>query len=382
MTEKSIMIVAGEASGDMHGARLVRAMHELDSNLTFCGMGSVNLKAAGVEMLCDAARIAVVGLTEVIGHLSDIRAALRTLEQRMRENPPGLLILIDFPDFNLMLAAKAKRLGIPIFYYISPQVWAWRSNRVKKIGRLVNRMAVILPFEQKFYADRGVAVDFVGHPLLDAVHTSMTRQEFLHKYNIPAGLPLVGILPGSRKKEIMTILPIFLETAKLLVAEHGKIVFLLPLAATISENLLYENGLIGCDLDIRIIRDDHYDLMSACSAVMAASGTVTLELTILQVPMVVAYRISPLTHFLGHRLIKVKYAALANLVANRPIVPELLQQDANPAAISKALSRLLTDEKTRTIMITELAEVTHSLGEPGTARRVAALALATISSKY
>lgn len=380
LAEKSIMIVAGEASGDMHGASLVRAMRDIDPELSFCGMGGMNLKNEGVELLCDASRMAVVGILEVLGHLGDIRESLRALENRLRKKRPRLLILIDYPDFNLVLAGKAKRLGVPIFYYISPQVWAWRSGRVKKIGRLVDGMAVILPFEKKFYADRGVKVDFVGHPLLDTVQTSMTRQDFLDKYSIPNGIPLVGLLPGSRRKEITSILPIFLDSAKHLVKKQGPIVFLLPLAPTLSEKLLQENGLADCDLDIRVIQQDRYDLMAACDAVVAASGTVTLELTILGVPMVVAYRVSSLTHFLGNRFIKVKYAALANLVANRVVVPELLQQNATPGNISGELARLLTNEQTRNAMKTNLLEVTSTLGESGAARRAANLALSILSA--
>ncbi|HEB50821.1 MAG TPA: lipid-A-disaccharide synthase, partial [Desulfobulbus sp.] len=226
---RHIMIIAGEASGDMHGARLVQAMRELDPGLDFSGMGGRELAAAGVELLYDASKLAVVGVTEVLGHLGDILAARRALLRRMRARRPGLLILIDYPDFNLLLAARAKKLGIPVFYYISPQVWAWRSGRVKKIGRLTDRVGVILPFEQEFYARRGVRVDFVGHPLMDAVQTTMSREEFLARHRIEPDRKIIGLLPGSRRREISSLLPDFLAAAEHLVrGSNEQYAFLIP----------------------------------------------------------------------------------------------------------------------------------------------------------
>jgi lipid-A-disaccharide synthase len=370
------MIVTGEASGDMHGANLIKAMRELAPDLQVCGMGGPELLAQGLEPLYDATKLSVVGLSEVFSHLGDIRAALRILGERLDRDRPELLILIDLPDFNLMLAKRAKRLGIPVFYYISPQVWAWRSGRVRKIKRLVDRLAVILPFEQEFYRQRGMRVDFVGHPLLDTVKAEMSRTEFLHNHDLsPNTRPVVGILPGSRSREFRTMLPIFLEAARLLEKDLGPMTWLVPVAATLSDELLEESGLRDYGLDVRAIRGNRYELMAACDAVMAASGTVTLELGILGVPMVVAYRVSPLTHFLGHRLIKVKYAALVNLVAGWEVVPELLQNAATPVNIAQALKPLLADRQRRSGMQEELRQVVAGLGEPGASGRAAAIAL-------
>jgi lipid-A-disaccharide synthase len=232
------MIVAGEASGDMHGARLVQAMREICPGLSFSGMGGDELQAAGVGMLFDAAKIAVVGLTEVLGHLGDILLARRILVEHMQKNRPALLILIDYPDFNLLLAAKAKKLGIPIFYYISPQVWAWRANRVNKIGRLADRIGVILPFEKKFYQQRGVPVDYVGHPLVDTVRRTKEREQFLAELNIAGDTRVVGLLPGSRSKEISSLLSDLLKAAQLVTDTHERVVFLLPKATTVSMELL------------------------------------------------------------------------------------------------------------------------------------------------
>jgi lipid-A-disaccharide synthase len=370
------MIVTGEASGDMHGANLIRAMQRLAPGLRVSGMGGPELRGCGMEVLYDAARLSVVGLLEVFSHLGDIRAAMAVLEARLAKERPDLLILIDLPDFNLMMAKKAKRLGVPVFYYISPQVWAWRSGRVKKIKRLVDRMAVILPFEQEFYHRLGMEVDFVGHPLLDTVKTTMSRREFLTRLGIePGSRPVIGILPGSRVGEVRTMLPVFLAAARLLAPEIGPPICLLPVAAALDDNLLAESGLAGCDLEVHTIREERYNLMAACDAVMAASGTVTLELAILGVPMVVAYRVAPLTHFLGRRLIKVKYASLVNLVGGEEIVPELLQHEATPEKISQALRQLLGETGAAERMRSGLSRVVRQLGAPGASSRAAQLAL-------
>ncbi|MFQ6758434.1 lipid-A-disaccharide synthase [Desulfovibrionaceae bacterium CB1MN] len=371
-----IMIVAGEASGDMHGARLIAALKEQAPGAQICGIGGPELTRQGVEILYDASRLAVVGIVEVISHFRFIREAMRALEKRLREQPPDLLILIDYPDFNLILAKKAKRLGIPVFYYISPQVWAWRSGRVKTIKKLVDRMGVILPFEQEFYRKFGMNVDFVGHPLMDAVQPTRSREDFLHSLGIAPESTVIGILPGSRKREIAGMLPVFLAAAKRMQEQmRPKPVFVLPLAPTLSEEDLLANGLAEAGVEVRVVRENRYDLMGACSAVMAASGTVSLELAILNVPMVISYRVSPLTYFLGRRLIKVQYASLVNLVAGREVVPELLQDEAVPEKIAQATMRLIENQAERTRMLAGLAEVRERLGGPGASERSARLAL-------
>jgi lipid-A-disaccharide synthase len=370
------MIVAGEASGDMHGARLIAALKEQAPGAQICGIGGPELMRQGVEILYDASRLAVVGIVEVISHFPFIREAMRALEKRLREQPPDLLILIDYPDFNLILAKKAKRLGIPVFYYISPQVWAWRSGRVKTIQERVNRLAVILPFEKDFYHTHGMEVEYVGHPLMDTVRTAMPRTEFLHSLGIAPESTLIGILPGSRKREIAGMLPIFLAAAKRMQEQMTpKPVFVLPLAPTLSEEDLLANGLADAGVEVRVVRENRYDLMGACSAVMAASGTVSLELAILDVPMVISYRVSPLTYFLGRRLIKVQYASLVNLVADREVVEELLQDEAVPEKIATATMRLIGNQPERSRMLAGLAEVRQKLGGEGASARAARLAL-------
>lgn len=381
---REVMIVAGEASGDLHGAHLVRSMLARDPHLRFCGMGGRELQAADVELLADAAKLAVVGAVEVLSHLGDILRARRALIERMRDHRPALLILIDYPDFNLLLARKAKQFGIPVFYYISPQIWAWRSGRVRTIKRLVDRMAVILPFEPDFYARHGMEVDFVGHPLLDSVKPGLSPSEFRSRHGIGADRTLVGLLPGSRRKEIAALLPVFLEAAGRLVRDMPRLTFLLPQAPTVSRALLDQHGLAAWQehLDIRVITEDRYAMMAACDAAMAASGTAVLELGILGVPTVAAYRMSPHTYWLGRLLIRgLRFFSLINLIAGRDIIPELLQDAANPDQIAQETRSMLIDQARRQAILAGLDEVRQQLGGPGASDRAAAVALSLLAER-
>ncbi len=380
-----IMIVAGEASGDLHGASLVRAMQRQVPNAHFCGMGGRELERAGVELLCDAAKLAVVGITEVLSHLGDILRARRALIERMRSQRPALLILIDYPDFNLWLAATAKELAIPVFYYISPQIWAWRRSRVHTLKQLTKRIAVILPFEQEFYARQGCTVDFVGHPLVDTVRPRMGRAEFMEAHRIDPAKKLIGILPGSRKKEIAALLPDFLAAAELLAGDRpDAYTFLIPQASTITRTMLDENGLEGWRdrMDFRVISDDRHTMMAACDVAVAASGTVLLELAILGIPMVATYRTSPFTYFLGKLIVRhLEYFSLINLIGGRGIIPELLQDTVNPERIARELKVLLEDEQARATLQAGLQEVQQKLGGPGASERAAAIALQILGKK-
>lgn len=379
---KNIMIVTGEASGDLHGSNLVRALQRKDPSIHFSGMGGPELESLGVDIICDAEKVSVVGIVEVFSHLGGIFSAQKVLRNRLVADRPDLLIIIDLPDFNLLLAKKAKKLGIPVFYYITPQVWAWRSGRVKTIKNRTDQLGVIFPFEEQFFKERGVDATYVGHPSLDSVTTSMSKSEFFDHYDLDHSSKLIGLLPGSRKREILSLLPVFLESAHLLQkSSHDTLIFVIPKAASIGIDVFNEAGLNKFSgIDVRLIEDDRYNLMSACDCVVAASGTVTVELAILQTPMVVTYKLSPTTYKLAKRLVKLKFFSLVNLIAEYNAVTELLQEEVEPKAISRELMSLLYSYPRKQAMRIDLDLVNDKLGSTGASDRAADLVMTMLGS--
>ncbi|TKB11109.1 lipid-A-disaccharide synthase [Desulforhopalus sp. IMCC35007] len=380
---RKIMIVTGEASGDLHGANLVRALQKEEPGLEFCGMGGPELGSVGVDLLFDAEKVSVVGIFEVFSHLKDIFRAQKILRLRLASDPPDLLILIDLPDFNLLLAKKAKKLGIPVFYYICPQVWAWRSGRINTLKKRADRFGVIFPFEEQYFKERGLNARYVGHPLLDSVSTSKTRSEFTSEHNIDRSTKIIGLLPGSRKREVTSLLPVFLEAAQLLQnSMNEKLVFVVPKAAAIDQKIFREAGLDNLNgIDVRLIEGDRYNVMASCDCVVAASGTVTLELALLSVPMVVTYKLSPLTYLLAKSLVKLEFFSLVNLIAGFGAVPELLQDEVEPKTISRELAVLLNAYPRKKKMNEALDLVNQRLGEPGASAKAAQVALELLEEK-
>jgi len=371
---RTVLIVAGEASGDLHGAHLVREMKAIDPSLSFCGVGGRNLEAEGVRLVARSSEMAVVGLTEVFSKLRFIAGVYFRLRGMLRAGKQDLVILIDYPDFNLRLASEAKRAGVPVFYYISPQVWAWRRNRIHRIRQVVDRMAVILPFEKEVYAEMGVDVDFVGHPLLDAVNRSRSRTEALAAFGLRDARPIVALLPGSREKEVTSLLPEMAGAAGILVRDFPGTQFVLPLAETVDPALV-QDILRGHAAPVTVLPGQMYDAVGISDAAMVASGTATLETALLGTPMVIAYRISPLTAAVGRRVIRVKHIGLVNLIAGKTLVPELVQDDANAARLAAEVKAILADRQRSDVMRSELAAIRRKLGEPGAARRAAELAV-------
>ena len=385
MSCEKVLVVAGEASGDQHAADFIRSLKTLRPGISVYAVGGERLHQAGAEIIVRSSELSVVGIFEVINHLGPILRAYRKVTQWLRNCRPNLLVLVDFPEFNLLLAKRAKALGIPVFYYISPQIWAWRQGRVKKIKRLVDKMAVILPFEKAFYKQQGIEVEFVGHPLLDSVRSSLTRQEFIEKFGLPAAGKMVCLLPGSRSGEIRRHIDLFMDTASVTAGKLPGISFCLPLAPGLQKKAveLIKKGTAslraGCGPNIHLIRNAAHDAMAASDLVIAASGTVTLEAAILKIPMIVTYRISPLTYHLGRRLVKVKWVSLVNLIAGREIVPEILQDEAGPENLSKQAVTLLEDREARRRMINGLEEAVSLLGKPGAAGRAASIAASMLA---
>lgn len=392
-----VFVIAGEASGDLHGSNLIHALKSKLPQTRFVGIGGPKMEEAGLELLFPSSDLAVVGLVEVIGHIRPILKAFGRTTAWLRKEKPDLLILIDYPEFNLQVAGRAKKLGIPIFYYISPQVWAWRQGRVKKLRRLIDRMAVILPFEEAFFRSHGMEVSFVGHPLLDVVRAEVSKTEFCKKTGLNPERPIVGLVPGSREGEISRLFPVMAEAAKRIFQDRQDVQFVLPLAPSIDPGILES---FNCPITIsfstdphrqlqtdkslnhpiiRVVKGQTYDAIAASDLILVASGTVTLEAAILGTPMVVTYKLSPVTFFLGNRLIKVPFVSLVNLVAGRRVVTEIIQQDVTPERLSQEALSLLRDDTGRGDMIKDLKEVKNTLGGSGAAERAADLAMELIA---
>jgi lipid-A-disaccharide synthase len=369
-----IMIVAGEASGDLHGSNLVREALARRPDLEFFGIGGARMREAGVEVLVGAEEMAVVGLVEVAAHFPVIYRAWSLLRRILRTAPPALLILIDYPDFNLRIARIARAVGVPVLYYISPQVWAWRVGRVNTIARFVDRMAVVFPFEVPFYEKAGLPATFVGHPLVDSARPRLSRDEAFREFVVDSGRRVVGLFPGSRHGEIRRLLPVILDAAALLRQRHPDLQFVLPLASSLTRDDLAPY-LAGSGLDIRVIACDSPDLIQLCDAIITASGTVTLEIALQQVPMVIIYKVSPLTYQVGKRLIRVDHVGICNIVAGERVVPELIQDDADPARIAAEIGRVLEDRQHADRIRAMLGTVKERLGSGGASARVAEIAL-------
>ena len=367
------MIVAGEASGDLHGGNLIRAMHEIDPSLSFYGIGGESMSKAGIELVADAADMAVVGLTEVVFKLAYILRVMRGLKASLAAERPGLVILIDYPDFNLPLARAAKKQGIPVLYYISPQVWAWRKGRIETIRKNVARMAVILPFEEAFYRDAGVDVSFVGHPLLDEVRKKYERPEALNRFGLREEAITVGILPGSRRSEVSRLLPEMLAACRIMAEKISPLQFVLPFAGALDPDFV-RDILRQFPLKVNMIRNEIYDVIAVSDVAMVASGTATLETALLETPMVIVYKVSAASYAIGRRFIRVDHIGLPNIIAGRTIVPELIQDDANAERIAaEAIELVVSREKTRE-MKTALGGIRGKLGTPGASRRTAGIA--------
>ena len=371
---KTIMISAGEASGDLHAANLVKALHKIDDSIQVKGMGGDKLRDAGADVIIDCTDIAVVGIVEVLAKYRTIKQALNKLADEIRKKPPDLLILVDYQEFNFRLAKTAKECGVKVLFYISPQVWAWRPHRVHKIGQLIDMMAVLFPFEEKFYQNANVPVTFVGHPLVDETKPDKTLDESLTAYNLDNSKPIVGLFPGSRKGEIKRVLPILLKSAALLKNKHPDIQYILPVASTLKKTDI-EPYLYGFEsLNIHVVKDRSYNIMQVCNAIMTASGTATLEIALMGIPSAIVYRIAPLSYFILKRMVTIDNIGLVNIVAEKDVVREFIQHEAKPQQIANEIDRLLTDKDYRNNMIAELNKVREKLGKNGGSLNVAQLA--------
>ena len=375
---KNVVIVAGEASGDAHAARLVNELKKMDDSIDFRGMGGDSLRTAGVDVFIDMAEIAVVGFVEVLKKYNLIKAELNKLKQNITEQPPDLLILVDYQEFNQRLAAYAKSIGVKVLFYIGPQVWAWRPKRVYKMGRIVDHMAVIMPFEKVLYDDANVPVTFTGHPLTDEVVRDKTKQQAREQLQID-DKTTVGLFPGSRGGEVSHILPILLESAKLirerqLLDNKTEVQFILPMANTIKAKDLEPFSSMLEKLKVITIKDQFYDVAQSCDVILTASGTATLEIGLLEIPMVIVYKTSAITFFIGKRLVSLNHIGLVNIIPGKEIVREFLQGNARPPLIAEEALHLLNDPEYYESMQHELSLLRPQLGDGNGSKNVAELA--------
>jgi lipid-A-disaccharide synthase len=377
MGEAEILIVAGEASGDNYGADLVRAARAITPSVRFFGLGGDRMAAAGVELLGHLRDVSVMGFVEVLGRLGPLWRTYRALVEAARRRRPRAALFIDFPDFNLRLAPRVRAVsGATTVYYIGPTVWAWRPGRVRVVRSGIDRMLVIFPFEEPIYRQAGVPVEFVGHPLVGSVRAGLPEDEFRRRFGIPEGAPLVGLLPGSRRRELELILPPLAAAGRELARRHG-VSLALGLAASVdrrqAERLLGDGG--GGDGDggaaIRIVEGATYDLMRHATLLLTASGTAPLEAALLGTPQVVVYRTAPTTFAVARRLVRVPHVCIVNLVLGRRALPELIQHDLTPERVVAEAERLLRPGPERDGQVLALAELERRLGRPGAAERAA-----------
>jgi lipid-A-disaccharide synthase len=362
-----LLLSAGEASGDMYAARLALAL-KARADVEIFGMGGPQMRAAGVDIVTDYSEVSVVGITEILSHLPSLVRAMRHLVEEAERRKPAFAILTDFPGFHLRLARKLRRHGIRNIYYICPQFWAWRPWRVRVVRRRFAQALCIFPFEEKFYGDAGVPVKFIGHPLVGAVHASLDRKSFCQQHELDPEQPLVAVLPGSRKAELRQHLPI-LQAACAQIHREARAQFVLA-AAPGSDAAMLRDGWPP-DLPLRIVEGQTYDALAAADAAIVSSGTATIEAALLDVPMVVVYRVTPLTALLAKPLVRTPFFSMVNLIAEKRLVPELIQTDFTPDRVSAEVLRLLREPSARQALRTGLAEVRARLGAPGAVQRAA-----------
>ncbi len=381
---KTVFIVAGETSGDRHGASLVRALRDRNPDMKFFGLGGKYLQAAGVNLLFDMTELAVVGFFEVLRNLTKFRQIFLETLSEIKRIKPSCCVLIDYPGFNLRLARKLKKMGIPVVYYISPQVWAWHRNRVKLIKKYVDKMHVVFEFEKEFYGRFGVDAEFVGHPLLDALEIKTGPGQFIKKYNLDKGKTIIALLPGSRKKEIQRLLPIMLESARIINKKNqSQTQFLFIQSNTANEDLNLTSILEEFkDLDlIKVNEGTIYDALFASDLAIVASGTATLESALVSTPMVIIYKLNLLSWIFARLLIKIPYIGLVNVVAGEKVVPELIQFKAQPRLIAETSFEILSNREKYNEIILKLDSLKKKLGESGASKRAANIITQLIQPK-
>jgi lipid-A-disaccharide synthase len=374
-----IFFSAGESSGDQHAASMFTELKKHQPDIKGIGMGGTKMEQAGIDIRYNSSAIAVIGVVEVIKHFGEILRTLKSMQKLLLAERPDLLVCVDYKEFNFKLARFAKQNGIKVLFYVSPQVWAWRPGRVKKYGAVIDMMAVIFPFEVPYYEAEHVPVRYVGHPSVDKVHPQRSKDEDIQLFGLSTAKFVVGILPGSRRNEIERMLPVMLAAAHQLQTKFPGIHFLLPQADSIPDTLLAEH-LRSTRLMITTIKHKPYDAIQCCDAIMTTSGTASLEIALLGVPMVIAYKLSPLTYWLGRVLVKIPYIGLPNIVLGKLAVKELIQHEASAENLVAEISKILTNKPYAEQIGEDLHQVKQQLGKGGGSKIMALLALKMLTS--
>ncbi len=370
----TIAFSAGEASGDKHAAEMFAEIKNQQPNIRGIGMGGPQMLQAGIDIRYDSSAISVIGVIEVIKHYAEIHRAFKAMKRLLLNERPDLLVCVDYKEFNFKLARFAKKKGIKVLFYVSPQVWAWRAGRVKKYGAAIDMMAVIFPFEVPYYEAERVPVRYVGHPSVDKVRPLRSKLDNFRIMGLDHTNPIVGILPGSRRNEIERMLPVMLAAAHKLQESIPGIQFLLPQADSIPDVLIAEQ-VKSAHLMITVIKKKPYDVIECCDAIMTTSGTASLEIALLGVPMVIAYKLSPLTYWLGRHLVKTPYIGLPNIILGKRAIQELIQSDASAINLATEIIKILSDEAYAGQICEDLRQVKQKLGEGGGSKNMAMLAL-------
>lgn len=367
MNSNSILIVAGEVSGDIHGGKLVKAIKELSPEINIAGIGGENMSSAGMKLLRNVNEMSFLGFTEIIKHLPFVRKVMNELLKWIEIERPKVVVLIDYPGFNLRLAQKAKNLGCKIIYYISPQIWAWGKGRIKKIARVVDQMIVIFPFEEELYRNAGVSVEFVGHPILENLESSFSREDFFSENELDPDEKLIGLLPGSRTQEVDSLYKIMIDAVDLLKPEYPNMQSITA-KSPVLDNAVYTK-ITGNDSLKQ--SNNIYDIMKHSNLLFVASGTATLESACFGTPLIVVYRVSPISWIIGKILVKIKSIGLVNIVAGKKIAPEILQSELTPYRLAQEALNILKDDKLYAETSSELLNVKKLLGEPGASKKAA-----------
>jgi lipid-A-disaccharide synthase len=366
---KSVLIIAGEASGDLHGAALIKELKKLDSDLNFYGIGGNKMKSNGMELIYHSDRMSFLGFVEVVMHLPFIRIVQKELLDEVKTRKTKFAILIDYPGFNISIAKKLKALGVEIFYYISPQVWAWGKSRVKKIRKLISKMLVVFPFEENFYKEKSVNAEFVGHPLIRELneYNYLSKNELINKFGLLPDKDMLLLLPGSRKHEVKDIFPAIYLAAKK-IASKFKFQIVVACASSVDESLLRETVK---ENDYKIISGYTYDLMKYSKFGIIKSGTSTLEAGLLNLPMIIVYKASALTYFIGKTLVKLDNIGIVNILLRKTLLPELIQNDVNPEKIFQEAEKILINREKYNSIKNELNKLHEILGNKNAAENAA-----------